>query len=69
MAMSAARDEHEVLVAFATTDGEEREERWPSLARFLAWARTQTARYSYTAYREDDDGEWVVMEKGRTGGG
>jgi len=58
----------EVLVVYATPDGEEREEHWPSVAAFLAWARGQTAAYTFTAYREDDDGEWVVLDKGRTGG-
>lgn len=57
-----------MLIVFTTDDGEEREERWRSVDAFRSWAVTQRQQYSYTAYREDEDGEWIVVEKGRAGG-
>jgi hypothetical protein len=57
-----------VLISYATEDGEEREERWPSVESFLGWARKQTAPMRFTAYQEDDDGEWVIIDQGRSGG-
>ena len=57
-----------VLISYATVDGEEREERWPSVERFLGWARMQSAPLRFTAYSEDEEGEWVVIDQGRTGG-
>ena len=58
----------DVLITFVLPNGEEREERWPSIAAFRAWAVTRDQRLSYTAYQEDEDGEWVVMEKSRVAG-
>ena len=55
------------LITFASSDGEERDERWPSIEGFRAWALTQGRRYRFTAYEEDEDGEWVVVEKGTIG--
>lgn len=56
----------EFLIHFISKDGEEREERWASLEAFRSWAVSQSSVYRYTAYQEDEDGEWVVIEKGRT---
>ncbi len=58
----------QVLIVYVTSAGEEHEERWDSIARFRAWAMHQGA-LSYTAYVEDEDGEWVVTETGKAGGG
>lgn len=55
------------LIVYTTADGEEREERWPSVEAFRAWARVQTAAMTYSAYRADEDGEWVVIDQGRLG--
>lgn len=52
------------LIHFATADGEEREERWPSVEAFRSWALAQARRYRFTAYEEDEDGEWVVVDQG-----
>ncbi len=52
------------MIAFTSADGEEREEEWPSIERFRLWAIAERLACSFTAY-EDDDGEWVVVEKGR----
>jgi hypothetical protein len=57
-----------ILITWTTADGEEREERWPSVERFRAWASAQSGRISYTAYQEDADGDWVVIDKGRVNG-
>ncbi len=57
-----------VMISFTTPDGEEREEHWPSVAAFLAWARVQRASYPFTVYEQDEDGDWAVIEKGRTAG-
>ncbi len=54
------------LIHFISSDGEEREERWASLEGFRSWAVSQSSVYRYTAYQEDEDGEWSVVEKGRT---
>jgi hypothetical protein len=58
----------EVLIVYES-DGVEHEERWPSIASFRAWAMSSGLRLAYTAYAEDDDGEWVVTEKGSLGSG
>ena len=58
----------EVLITFITPNGEEREERWPTIAAFRAWAVTRDQRLTYTAYSEDDDGEWIVVDKGHVSG-
>lgn len=58
-----------VLIAFASDQGEEREERWPSVAAFRAWALGQDGRYRYRAYVADEDGEWVPIEDGVAGRG
>jgi hypothetical protein len=55
------------LISYTTRDGEEHEERWPSPERFRSWAAATGLRASFTAYREDEDGDWVVVEKGKVG--
>jgi len=52
------------LISFTSTDGEEQEERWPSVEAFRNWAIGQGGDYRYTAYRQDDD-EWLVVDQGR----
>jgi hypothetical protein len=56
-----------VQVSYTSADGEEREETWPSVESFRAWAVIQGMAFTYTAYAEDDDGEWVVIDRGRVG--
>lgn len=58
-----------VRVAFTSSDGEEHEEEWPSIERFRSWAVAERLEVNFTAYQEDDDGEWVVVAKGRVGDG
>ena len=58
----------DILITFITPNGEEREERWPTIAAFRAWAVTRDQRLNYTAFAEDEDGEWVVIEKGHVAG-
>ena len=57
-----------VRIAFTSADGEEREEDWPSVERFRSWAVAERLELSFTAYEADDDGEWVVVAKGRVSG-
>jgi hypothetical protein len=54
-----------VMIAFTSADGEEREEEWPSVERFRLWAIGERLACTFTAYEADDDGEWVVTDKGR----
>ncbi len=56
-----------VRIAFTSADGEEREEEWPSIERFRSWAVAERLALAFTAYEEDEDGEWVVVEKGKVG--
>jgi len=56
------------MITFILPNGEEREERWPTIASFRAWALTHDQRLTYTAYQQDEDGEWDVIEKGRIAG-
>lgn len=56
-----------VRIAFTSADGEEREEDWPSVERFRSWAVAERLDGSFTAYEADDDGEWVISERGRIG--
>jgi hypothetical protein len=58
----------EVMIVYLLPNGEEREERWPNVAAFRAWAMTRNQRLQYTVYLEDEDGEWVLQEKGRIAG-
>jgi len=54
------------LISFISADGEEREERWPSVEAFRNWAIGQGGDYRYTAYRRDEDeDEWLVVDQGR----
>ncbi len=54
-----------VIIVWTTTAGDqEHEERWPSLPAFLAWADREDLHGTFSAY-EDDEGELVVVEKGR----
>jgi hypothetical protein len=55
----------QVLIHWRTVDGEEREERWPTIERFRSWAAGEGLRCAWTAYLEDEDGEWVVTDQGR----
>ncbi len=54
-----------VRIAFTSADGEEREEDWPSVERFRSWAVGERLDLRFTAYEADEDGEWVVVAKGR----
>jgi hypothetical protein len=55
------------LIVFTTPDGEEREEHWESVEAFRNWAISHQQSYVFTAYRADEDGEWLVVDKGRIG--
>ncbi len=55
----------DVRIAWITAAGEEREESWPNVERFRLWAAAEGLRLEFTAYAEDEDGEWVVVGKGR----
>ncbi|MEK7414398.1 MAG: hypothetical protein AAB263_13880 [Planctomycetota bacterium] len=56
-----------VMIAWTTSDGEEREERWPSIERFRAWALAERLRCSYRAFTAADDGEWELVDEGEIG--
>lgn len=55
----------DVMISFLSADGEEREERWPSVERFRTWAAAERMHGTWRAYSEDDDGEWVQVAEGR----
>ena len=59
----------DVLITWRSSDGEEREERWPSVERFRLWARANSLRCAWTAYclpqGEEDDEEWVLLDRGQ----
>jgi hypothetical protein len=52
-------------IAWTTPDGEEREEAWPSVAAFLAWAAGEGRRLAWRAYAEAEDGEWELVDEGK----
>lgn len=52
-------------IAWNDAEGGEHEEDWGSIEAFRRWAAEEGLRLRYTAYAEDDDGEWAVVEKGR----
>ncbi len=56
------------LVSWTTADGEEREEQWPSVERFRAWAQAEGVTCAWRAYAEAEDGEWELTDEGRIGG-
>jgi hypothetical protein len=56
-----------VQISFTSADGEEREERWPSVEGFRLWALAQGLACTWSAYEEDADGEWAVVDSGRVG--
>ena len=55
----------DVLITYLTADGEERDERWPSVERFRTWALASHLRCAWSAYAEDDEGEPVLIDRGR----
>jgi hypothetical protein len=54
-----------VRITVTSTDGEERDEDWASVERFLAWARAEGLRGAWSAYEPDGDGEWLLVARGR----
>lgn len=56
-------------VCWSDAEGDEHEERWPSLAAFLAWAEGEGLVCRWSAYRDDADGEGELIARGVTGGG
>ncbi|NRA36650.1 MAG: hypothetical protein HRU15_00785 [Planctomycetes bacterium] len=58
-----------VMIHFCSEDGEELEEQWPSPDAFYSWAITEQIRGTYTAYEEDEDGDWVRILSQRIDGG
>ena len=54
----------DILIAWTTADGEEREEHWPSIERFRAWALAERLRCTYRAFKAADDGEWELVDEG-----
>ncbi len=54
-----------VIIRLESVDGEEREERWPSVERFRAWAAAEGVHGRWTAYEDDPDGEGAVLASGR----
>lgn len=50
-----------VMIHFSSDDGEEIEEQWPSPDAFYSWAITEGLCGTYTAYAEDEDGDWIRM--------
>ncbi len=55
----------DIRIAWVSHDGEEREETWPSIERFRAWALAEGVHGSWRAYESDDDGEWLLSDAGR----
>jgi hypothetical protein len=55
----------DVRISWISCDGEEREESWPSVERFRVWALGEGLRCTWSAYSEDADGEWSVIDQGR----
>jgi hypothetical protein len=54
-----------VRITVTSADGEERDEDWASVERFLAWARAEGLRGAWSAYEPDGDGEWLLVARGR----
>ncbi len=54
-------------INYRTAAGEERDEEWASPELFRSWAETAELRSTFTVYEEDEDGDWVVVQRGRTG--
>jgi hypothetical protein len=57
-----------IRIVFTTTDGEEHEEQWSSVERFRSWAVAEGQELEFTAYEENDDGEWALVSRGRVRG-
>ena len=56
-----------IMVHWLTVDGEEHDESWPTVDAFVNWAEAEGLRCQWTAYEEDEDGDFVVSAKGNTG--
>lgn len=54
----------QVLISYWTAAGEEREESWPSVERFRAWALGEGLHCAWRAYVADPDGEWELVDEG-----
>ena len=57
--------EGDLVILWHTPDGEEHEERWPTIDAFLSWAASESIAGTYTAYEEDEDGDLAVIERGQ----
>ena len=57
-----------IRITYNTADGEERDEEWQSIERFRSWALAEGMTVSFNAYQENEDGEWMVVSKGRLKG-
>lgn len=55
----------EILITYRTADGEERDERWPSIERFRLWAKAQGLQCAWSAYEADEDGEFALIDRGQ----
>ncbi len=53
-----------ILIHGHSAAGEELEEEWPSIDAFRNWATADHWVGSFTAYEEDEDGDFIVIYKG-----
>lgn len=54
-----------VMISWLSADGEEHDEVWATVDAFRCWAEGEGLRCAYRAYVEDEDGDWVEVERGR----
>ena len=54
----------QILITWEHGD-EEHEEHWESVPAFLAWAAREGIHGTFRSFEEDEDGEYVLKDKGR----
>lgn len=54
----------DLLITWTSADGEEHDERWPSVDAFLAWAKGEQLQGDWRSYEEDEDGDFILTAKG-----
>lgn len=53
-----------VRICWQAADGGEHEEEWPSLDAFRCWAAAEDLQARWTAYVQDEDGDWLPHARG-----
>lgn len=55
----------QLMIHFCNDEGSELEECWQSEDAFRSWAAAEGWQGVYSVYEEDEDGDWLLIGRGR----